>query len=80
MRGAVAAMAAAVMAAAVEAVPASRVDKAGLGWTSGSFGSLLCGRPASNNCTFTSRLTGALWDLYSPARGGGMGAVRKVSA
>lgn len=67
MRGAVAAMAAAEMAAAVEATPASRDDKAVLGWTSGSFVSLFCGCPASNSCTFTSCLTGALWDLHSPA-------------
>lgn len=66
MRGAVAAMAAAVMAAAVEAAPASGDEKAVLGWTSGRFGSLLCGRPASSNCTLTSRLTGALWDLHGP--------------
>lgn len=68
MRGAVAAMAAAVMAAEVEAAPASPDDKAALGWTSGRSGSLLCGHPASNSCTFTSRLTGALWDLHGPVK------------
>lgn len=60
------AVAAAVTTAAVEAAPVSP-ERPETGW-----GSWLDGGPWSSNCTFTSRLKGAVWDLRKTVSNGVM--------